>query len=211
MADTKKKNKKQITLKPGTAAYTYLDKPDTGHKYSNNKFKTTMVYDDDFDLIEHIEAAVVELAEAEWGDTVDIDEVKRPFRLAEDQEKEQFEGKITLNASTKYKPMLFDAKRKKLKSSVKIFSGDEIAAIVDLLPYESTEKVREGKKTVTVTVYGVSAQLKAVQLITKNSGGGVDASAFGEYDDGFDSDDYEDQFDDQSEDEENEDDDNGDF
>ena len=212
MADKKaKKNKIKLTLKPGIAAFSYLDKPDSGGKYSDDKFKTTMVYDDEA-LIEHIEKATIELAEQEWGDSVDIDEVKRPFRMPDEQTRDDFEGKITLVTKTKYKPMLFDAKRKKLKPNVKIFSGDEIAAIVELIPYESTEKVREGKKTVTVTIYGVSAQLKAVQLIRKNSGGGVDASDFGEYDDGFDNDEFEDPYGDQEgAGGEDEGDDNGDF
>jgi hypothetical protein len=192
-----KKNKEQHTLPPATAAYAYLDKPDTGHKFSNNKFKVTMVYDDT-DFVDAVEELVVQLAQEEWGDKVDIDDVKRPYRLPDEQTKENFEGKATIAVTSKYKPQAYDAKRKKLPSSVKIYSGDVISCIVQLMPYESTEKVREGKKTVTVTVYGVSAQLSAVQLIEKRGGGGADPNAFGEYDDGFDGSEYEDEEDNSS-------------
>lgn len=210
MAD-KKKNRKQLTLRPTTVAYAWLDKPDSGHKFSNNKFKTTFVYDDVDDMAK-IEEAVVELAEAEWGDKVSIDEVKRPYRTADEQTKEAFQGKVTITASSKFKPDLRDAKRKKLPPKVKIFGGDVCAAIVMLMPYESTEKVREGNKTITVTVYGVSAQLQAVQLVTKNSNGGSGADAFEEYDDGYDGSTFEDWGDDdQAEGEDIGSDDDGDF
>lgn len=183
MAD--KKIKRQVTLKPTTVAYAYLNKPDTGHKFSNGKFKATLVYDDLADL-DHVEAAVREIAAEEWGGRVNIDEVKRPFRTPDEQTKEAFEGKTTLNMTSKYKPQAFDAKRKPLPEKVSIFGGDKVAAIVTLMPYESTEKVREGSKVVTLTVYGVSAQIGAVQLVEKRAGGGVSADMFGEYDDGYD-------------------------
>lgn len=187
-----KKQKIQHTLPPATAAYAYLDKPDTGHKYSNNKYKVTMVYDD-VDFVDELEAKVAEIAKEEWGDAVDLADVKRPYRLPDEQTKENFEGKATIATTSKYKPQGYDAKRKKLPSSVKIFSGDLISAIIQLMPYESTEKVREGRKTVTVTVYGVTAQLAAVQLIEKRGGGGADPDAFGEYEDGFDASGFEDE------------------
>lgn len=180
-----KKNKVQLTLPPATAAYAYIDKPDTGHKFSSGKFKVTMVYDDT-DFVQAVEDAVKQIAEEEWGDAVDLDDVKRPYKMPDEQTKENFEGKATMNASSKYKPQAYDAKRKKLPSKVKIFGGDLISSIVQLVPYESTEKVREGKKTVTINVYGVTAQLAAIQLIDKRGGGGADPSMFGEYEDGFD-------------------------
>lgn len=208
----KKKNKKQITLPRAVAAYAWIEKPDSGHKYSDNKHKVTMVYDDEAsteELVDRIRTECEKLALAEWGEDFDLSELQYPIRSPEDQTKDDFEGKYTITPKSKYAPMRFDAKRNKLAAKVKVFSGDVVASIIDLLPYESTEQVRENGKKITVKIYGVSAQLKAVQLIEKRGGGGVDASMFDEYDEGFDSSDF--SADDQSDEGGEPEDDNADF
>lgn len=179
-----KKPQRKVTLKRVTAAYAYIDKPDTGHTFSNNKFKVTAVHEDEA-VFADLMAASKSLAEEAFPE-VDEDDIRMPLRTPEEQTKEAFEGKYTVNTSTKFQPSVYDAMKKLMSKKTKIMGGDLVSLILILLPYESTEKVREGKKTVTVTVYGISAQLAAVQLIEKRSGG-VDASMFDEYEDGFDS------------------------
>ena len=195
-----KKNKAQVTFAPTTCAYAWIDKPDTGHKFSNNKYKTTLVFDDEADALavkmnkqqRDLKEICEELALAEWGDDFDLSELRLPVRMPEDQTKESFEGKATVTPSSKFKPMAYDAKRNKLPKGVKIFSGDVVSVIATLLPYESTEKVREGKKMVSVTTYGISAQLSAIQLVEKRAGGGAGADGFDEYEEGFDASEFED-------------------
>lgn len=179
-----KKLKRSATLKRVVAAHAYIDKPDTGHKFSNDKFKITAVHEDEA-VFQGMVNAAEELAAEAFPD-VDLEEIRMPLRAPEDQTREAFEGKYTVSASTKFQPDVYDSKKKLMSKKTKIMGGDLVSLILTLIPYESTEKVREGKKTVVVTTYGISAQLAAVQLIEKRSGG-ADASLFDEYEDGFDS------------------------
>lgn len=209
--------KAQVTFPATTCAYAWIDKPDSGHKFSDNKYKCTLVYDDIDDAMTvkegGAEANLVEichrLAVEEWGEDFDLDELRLPFRPPEDQTKDDFEGKTTITPKSQYKPMAYDAKRKKLPKSVKIFSGDVVATIGTLKPYESTEKVREGKKMVTVTTYGISIQMGAIQLVEKRAGGGAGPEGFDDYEDGFDGSGFDDDLVD--DDDDNDGDDNGDY
>lgn len=177
-----------LVLPKATAVYPKVHRPDTEGQYATGKFQTQLAWDE-WEL-DKLEAAVIEAAKLKWGDDVDLDEVKRPYKLPEDQTKEAFEGKITATVSTKYKPDVVDSKKKKLPKGVEVKGGDLIKCAVVLFAYESTEKIREGKKTVTVTVQGVSLQLSAVMLVEKRSGGGG-ASMFDEEEGGFDSSEFE--------------------
>lgn len=221
------RNKATVTLAAAASAFNYINEPDSKGRYADNKYKTNLKYDDLDDLMAvkervteggkaklvaaNLEEICHRLALEEWGDDFDLEELRVPWRLAEDQTKEYYEGLNTIAAKTKYAPALFDSQRNKLKKGVKIYSGDVISIIVDLLPYESTEKVREGKKMVTVTTYGISAQLKAVQLVEKVAGGGASADGFEEYDDGFANDDYDAPDEDQNDEDDHDDDDDGDY
>lgn len=214
-----RKVKTTVTFKPTVASYPWIDKPDTGHKFSDNKYKTTLLYDDVDDAVTvkengnlvNLQDVCERLALAEWGDDFDLEELRVPIRMAEDQTREDYEGMTTITAKSKYAPMAYDAKRNKLPKKVKIFGGDVVSVIATLLPYESTEKVREGKKVVTVTTYGISAQLSAIQLVEKRAGGGAGPEGFDSHEGGFDGSGYEDQDDEDQDDEEDNNDDSGDF
>lgn len=165
-----KSKKVLLVTPPGTAAYAWFHKPDSGHQYSNNKYKGTLVLPGDTDMSDIEAKAKAVLAEA--YPKADVDTAGMFFKSGDNHKNEEFRGTILLNASSKFAPQIVDAKRKPLPKGVEARSGDEVRFVLSLFPYESTEKVREGGKTVTVTVYGVSAQLQVVQVITKNSGGG---------------------------------------
>ena len=177
------KKEKKFTIQKVTpkaiAAYAWVDNPDTGNQYSDDKFKVTLVFEPD--TIDELRAAAQEVAE-KGHPGVSPDDITMPFKDGNDKadKNEEFAGKILITAKSKFKPQTMDAKRKALPKSVKIFSGDIVKALIVFLPYESTEKVRneKTKKLETVKSYGVTAQLKALQLIEKRNGGGDASSAF---------------------------------
>lgn len=212
-----KKNQAQVTFAATACAFAWIDKPDSGHKFSDNKHKVTLVYNDEDDAVtvkcnkqeRNLKEICEELAVAEWGEDFDLEELRLPIRFGDEQTKDDFEGKTTITPKSKYKPMAYDAKRNKLPKGVKIFSGDVVSVIAKLMPYESTEKVREGKKMVSVTTFGISAQLAAIQLVEKRAGGGAGPDGFEEYDDGFDASEFEGY--EEPEDEDEDDDEDGDF
>jgi preprotein translocase subunit SecD len=169
----KEKAKKVLVVTPpGTAAYAFIHKKDTEGQYATKKFKVTIVADGDADVSE-MRSKSIEAFRAKFPNVkIKDDEIKMPFKSGDDHKNEEFRGKILIDTKSEYKPDVRDTKRQPLKKGVQVRSGDVIRAVVNLFPYEQTEKVREGKKTVNVTVYGVSAQLNLVQLIEKRSGGG---------------------------------------
>lgn len=162
--------KVQITTPVGTAAYAWFHKPDTGHKFSNNKYKGDLVLDGDTDMSKY-EATVRAFAKEAFPDA-DLSELHLPWASGDDHKNAEFHGKIILKASSKFAPTIVDSKRQKLPKKVQARSGDEVRYVCSLYAYEQTEKVKEGKKLIEVTVYGVSLQLQVVQLVAKNTGGG---------------------------------------
>lgn len=189
------KKKFLARIPKGIAAYAYFHKPDTGHKYSNGKYKGTVVLDGDVDLSD-LKAKALAAAEHEWGDKFDPDDLKLPF-FEYEGDKEEFQGKVLVKASTKYAPKIVDAKRNALKKGIQARSGDLVTLVVNLIPYEKTEKVKEGKKLIDVKTQGISAQLNIVQLIKKGAGGGGLELLEDEEGDDFDDYDAEDQTDDE--------------
>ena len=170
MAEGRKKFPK-IVVGPGVAAYAYVHKPDTGKKYSDDKFKVTLVLDGDADM-SAVEKAAKEAAKLEW-DTVPKG-MKMPFRVRsedpDEEEKEEFRGKITIVAKSQYAPGLVDAKKQPLASGVLVYSGDLVKMSGILFPYKN----KDGK--------GVSMQLRNVQLLEKRNFGGNAADDFDEED-----------------------------
>lgn len=168
----KKQPRVQIVVPVGTAAFTYLHEPDTQGQYATGKFKTNSLVDDSFDISE-IEGKCKAFAQSVFPELTDedLEDLKLPFKLDPDHKREEWRDKFIFFASTKRQPKLVDSKKKPLGKKVKIFSGDEVRLVGSLYAYKNTEKVREGKKVVDVTVYGVSIQLNTVQLVRKNSGG----------------------------------------
>lgn len=145
-----------------TAAYAWLSKPDEGQQYSDGKFKVTLVLDKEDDATEGFITKMTELSEqaatAEWGKVPK--KLKMPFVDGDEGEKEEFEGKYKLTAKSKFKPGCVDAKRVSLPEGQEPRSGDMIRASLVLIPYKAGAD------------YGVTCQLRNVQLIEKRNGGG---------------------------------------
>lgn len=165
-----KKKYVRTTTGKGIAAYAYLAKKDSGRKYSDDKFKVTLVVDKDAPWIEEFQAKCLEEAKKEWPKAKPAS-IKLPLRDGDEMEKEEFEGKYLITAKSAKRPAMIDAKRKTLPKDV-IKSGDEIKINVALNPCTPS-----GNKTIALW-------LNAVQLITKNNNGFDAASEF-EDEDGF--------------------------
>jgi hypothetical protein len=165
------KKQKILAVTPaGVFAFAWIAKPDTGHKYSDNKYKVTLVLPGSTDL-SAIKEKALKAAAAEFP-KVPAEDIVLPWKDGDDSKKDEFKGKTLLTAKSKFKPQVVDSKRKELPEGVQVRSGDEGKLVINLYPYEKTEKVREGKKVTEVQTYGVSAQLNVVQLLKKNAGGG---------------------------------------
>jgi ssDNA-binding protein len=172
-----KKPRFTVVTPVGVAAYSYLDKPDTEGKFADGKFKTTLVLDGDADLAA-IDAKALAAAQAEWGPKVKVTAFKPPYiQIDEDAEDkpENQRGKFIIRAKSKFQPALKDSAKNDLPDGVKIYSGDRIRAIIEMIP-----NTAGGSKQ-------VSPRLLAVQLIEKRAqqGGGNWGDEFDEVEDGF--------------------------
>lgn len=189
-----KKFKAPVIRTPmGTFAFAYIREPDSGNNtFSDDKYKTWHVMDDGKEVQEWSEKFVKmchEAARAKWGkipEDLIIPLVNGTEYAESDPEKaearEEFKDTIIVRPKTQFKPAVFDADRTELPDDVLVKSGDRGKLSIALVPYESTEKIREGKKLVTVTSFGISPQLRAVQLLQK---GGYDASNDFDDEDGY--------------------------
>lgn len=189
MADAKIKQPKVSIVSPvGIAAYAYHHNPDTKGQYADGKYKGQLVMPGNTDM-SALETKVRDFAAAVFPDD-DLSDLHLPWKSYEG-DKEEFEGKIILKASTKHKPKVCDTKRQLLTKGIEARSGDECRYAASLYAYKKVEKVKEGKKIIDVLMYGVSLQLNTVQLVKKNAGGGASLDAFDDID-GFNIDDVED-------------------
>lgn len=165
------KQQKVLTPTPvGVFAFAWIEKPDTGHKFSDGKYKVTLVLPGSTDL-SGLKEKALKAAKAEFPTVADEDFVMF-WRDGNDSKKDEFHGKVLITAKSKFKPQIVDSKRQELPDGVQVRSGDEGKLVINLYPYTKTEKVKEGKKVVDVQTWGVSAQLNVVQLLKKNAGGG---------------------------------------
>jgi hypothetical protein len=146
----------KIVVGPCVVAFTYLDKPDTGNKFSDDKFKATLVFDSKAEL-KDAEKAAKEAQSMEWGKKIPKG-LLSPFINGDDTTTEDFAGKVIIRAKSKFEPTLIDAMRQPLPDGVTINSGDLVKASLIAFPYTN------GKNK------GVTFQLRGVQLLEKRSG-----------------------------------------
>lgn len=182
MSDKKKKQPEiKATTPAGTAAYTWLAKPDEGGKYSDGKYKTWLVLDGDTD-VDYLEEKALELAAIEWPKakpaSIRLAFLKDGDEIADKAEengkdKEEFRGKKIIDAKTKFQPQIVGAGNKDLPDGVEVRSGDTIKLSIQFYACEVS-----GQKTVT-------AQLRAVKLIEKNNRGGNYGDDFEDDDEGY--------------------------
>lgn len=172
------------------ARFPKISKPDTKGKYADGKFKTDgLLVDDDYAAVEKV---LKDAGKKFWPDA---DVVTLPLKTfydnAENKKAKKAAGKgITLKS--KYRPAVFDSKKKKLPENVAIGGGSVIRVASAIFPWSKTDKVKvKDPKTGEVTIeegteYGVSLRLGDIQvrkLVEFQAQG--DGSAFDEDDEGF--------------------------
>lgn len=151
-----------------TARYPKISKPDTEGQYADGKFKADGILEEDD--IEGVRETLLAAAK-QFFPKVPTDEVKLPL-------KEFFNGRKGetktsagwgLTFKSKYRPAVFDAKKKKLPEGAIVGAGSIFRVASQIAHYEKTEtettKNPDGTKTKeTVTVYGLNLYLNDTQL-----------------------------------------------
>lgn len=132
----------------GIAVYPKISEPDTKGKYADNKFKT------DVDFGSHTDALIKKFEEAAtaWGVPMNL-----PVVDQKDKDKKPT-GKKLLRFKSKYRPAVFDAKKKPIPEGVVVGAGSELRIDCTLFPYT------EGKG-------GVALRLGPIQLASLVEGG----------------------------------------
>lgn len=174
----------KVVVGPGIAAYAWVTKPDASRKnggkseYGDDKFKVTVVAENDAPFLDTLRAQCDEAAKLKWGKVPE--DLRYPIGDGDEKadRKPEFAGKALLTAKSQYKPGCVDAKRNELPEGVWVGSGDLIKASCVLYAYEKTEKVKDGKKIIDVVSKGISLQLRNIQLLEKRAGGSGAAGDF---------------------------------
>ncbi len=154
----------------GVAAYAWFSKTDTGHKFSDDKYKVTLVLDPKEPGVKDAIKAMTDKAKAVFKEEHGglPKDIKLPFvdgntkKDADGNQKEEFAGKVLMTIKSKFQPGFFDTKRKELPDGVFPMSGDLVKVSASYFPYEK----------------GVSLQLRNVQLIDKRNSGTDGAGDF---------------------------------
>lgn len=166
-----KQNAVKMITPPAVGAYAWLAKPDEGQQFSDGKFKVTLKFDKKNkahkkfidEMTKRSDAIATDQQENDkaWKN-LNLDDKKLPFRDGDASGKEDFEGFWTLTAKTKFRPGMVDCSEPvvSLPEGEEPRSGDVIRIAVALNPYCM------GK-----TNFGISAQLRNVQLIERNNTG----------------------------------------
>lgn len=173
-----------LTTNVGMLAYAYIAKPDDeappGATWKpDGRFKGFLVFDTPEEAAEARAEAIRVLREKYPQAPEDEDLLILPVRPGEalgGKKAEEFAGKTTLYAASDFRPAVYDATGQKVPDGVFAYSGDRVRFKVSLFPFDKTEKVRNGKRTEDVTVYGCSFRLAALQIVEKKPfSGGFDA------------------------------------
>lgn len=156
------KPKRIVLVTPaGVAAYSWLKNPDVGKKYSDGKYKLTLVLDKEDDAAVEFCKKLVAMGAKKLIKNGDV--------IAEEKDKEEFKGKYLITAKSKHQPKMIDAKRIELPSNVFPMSGDVVKIAIVPNEYE------DGKWNL---------YLNAVQLLKKNARG-FEAGDYFDEEDGF--------------------------
>lgn len=182
-----------VILPPATLAYTYLYVPDTeapeGAAFKpDNKFKATAVFSHRSHLAK-AEATILAALKAKFPHVPEAEFIL-PIRDHDGEDKkEDFRGKTSIKASSKFRPKLVDTNRtvistadddvltssgKRERQDSDVRSGDVCRLSTTVYLYSKTEKERVGGKLVDVATYGASLQLNGVMVVEKNGGGSDD-------------------------------------
>ena len=171
MADKKQSLYVNFASQAGIAHYAWLNKPDQGSDFSDNKFKVTVAWNKDDPFVATLNAIVQDAAQREFGDTLP-NGFNNPIKDGDAGDKEQFSGKVYATFKSTRRPSQVDASNFELPEDVIIMGGDKVRVAAAAKAYNGAQK-------------GVCFYLDMVKLIEKNNGGGNKAAnMFGE-DEGY--------------------------
>lgn len=149
-----KKKLPTIVSPVGIAAFAWLSKPDTGKKYSDDKYKVTLVLPKGDGAVEEFVAMINDAHDKARGKK----KTDSPVKDGDDKDKEEFKGKWLLTFKSKFPAQLLQKGSKdELSAAEAPRSGDLVKVGFAMLPYE------EGKNA------GISLQMRAVKLMERRA------------------------------------------
>lgn len=149
-----------------TAAFAWVNKPDDKFNKDKPEYKLTLVMDEGPEADAFIEK-IKELGSAFARDAgIKLKKTfQLPVRYFDDDEKEEFEGKVRINAKSQFAPGQVDASCKVLPEGIFVMSGDKVRASMLVGAYEGMGS-------------GVNLKLRNVQLIEKATSIGTPSDDF---------------------------------
>jgi len=161
----------RLATAKGTAHFAYIDKPDSGREYSDDKYKVTISFAENDPFVETLNANVDALLTEHFGDRVPRN-AHNPIKHGDDTNVDALAGRVFIRAKSGNQPQLLDAKNNPVPAGITVFSGDIIRAAITLAVFDGAQK-------------GVTSYLDMVKLIEKRNTGPSDSgSIFGE-DEGY--------------------------
>lgn len=152
---------KNVITPVATASFTWLERPDSGFEFSDDKYKVTLLFDKESDegraFKQKMDEMTKELAAQEFGDKVKG--IQGPLKDGDETEKEDLHGHWFLRTKTKFQPGLIDCDSppKPLSNGTFPRNGDKIRAAVKMFAYKAGANK------------GVTAMLNTVQLVEQRN------------------------------------------
>ena len=144
------KQKAETIVSPvGTAAFSWLTKPDTA--FGQNHFKVTLL----LDKASNDNKAFVKTINDAHKKAANGHSTPSPVKDGDQSKAEGHAGHWTITSKTKFAPKLVDTERKPLSAEVAPMGGDLVRVAMSLSDYD------------TGSNSGVSLRLRAVQLVEK--------------------------------------------
>ena len=122
-------------------AFPSLEEPDTGHKYSNDKFKATLLFDKDETDFDSLQSAVENTAQDAWDDIEDLEDIDvLPFRDGADKDEKYqgFESAIYVIAQSKYPVPCYGPDKTPLQAK-ELYPGCYCRAVLSPMAYENSD------------------------------------------------------------------------
>jgi len=155
------KNQVNTIVSPiGTAAYSWLAKPDTA--FNQNHYKVTLLLDKQDTKAK----TFVNMINTAHKKAANGHNTPSPVRDGDTSKAEGHAGHWTVTAKTKFQPKLVDTHRTPLPEEVAPMSGDLIRMAIVVNDYD------------TGSASGVSLRLQAVQLVDKRNEGSTIGNVF---------------------------------
>ena len=156
----------------GRISFPHLSKPDENGRYSDGKYKATLIIPKDANL-SALKAGVLKVAQETWGPNIKLKELAHPFRDGDEKadKMDAYAGSLFITCKTKSRPTVVGPDRKGIDPD-EVYGGCDARFVVTAMSYETYDK--RTKKTVK----GVTFLLDIVQKIADNDrfGGGADVS-----------------------------------